>query len=56
MRRRGLAITIKGEEERHHRNKESESQAAKTMEQIHPENDEKEGCPIRYDEVSHPDS
>ena len=50
-------ITIKGgEEERHHLSRLiRESQAAQTMEQTHPEKDEKETCPICYDEVSHPE-
>ena len=50
-------ITIKGgEEERHHLNRLiRESQAAQTMEQIHLAKDEKETCPICYDEVSHPE-
>ena len=50
-------ITIKGgEEERHHLNRLiRESQVAQTMEQIHPEKDEKVTCPICYDEVSHPE-
>ena len=50
-------ITIKGgEEERHHLNRLiRESQAAQTMEEIHLEKDEKETCPICYDEVSHPE-
>ena len=50
-------VTIKGgEEEKHHLNRLiRESQVAQTMEQIHPERDEKEACPICYDEVSHPE-
>ena len=50
-------ITIRGgEEERHHLNRLiRESQAAQTMEQIHPEKDERVTCPICYDEVSHPE-
>ena len=50
-------ITIKGgEEERHHLKRLiKESQVAQTMEQIHPEKDEKVTCPICYDEVSHPE-
>ncbi|KAF8806816.1 hypothetical protein BYT27DRAFT_7190497 [Phlegmacium glaucopus] len=50
-------ITIKGgEEDKHHLHRLiRESQAAQTMEQIRPEKDEKEVCPICYDEVSHPE-
>ena len=50
-------ITIKGgEEERHHLNRLiREAQVAQTMEEMHPEKDEKVTCPICYDEVSHPE-